>query len=91
MEEKTENKIAVHQVLIKNGFYRLPMQSLSEILKLLDMPESLEPKVIQENAINGIIKIIDKLRYEWPYAATNSSTTSTSPNSQLSPAKPKTS
>lgn len=44
MEEKAESKLAihqVHQVLIKNGFYRLPMQSLSEILKLLDMPESL--------------------------------------------------
>lgn len=49
--------MAVHQVLTKNGFYRLPMHSLTEILKLLEMPESLEPKMIQENAINGILKI----------------------------------
>lgn len=58
MEEKAENKMAVHQMLIKNGFYRLPMQSLSEILKLLEMPESLEPKNIQENAIAGLLRIV---------------------------------
>jgi hypothetical protein len=40
-EDKTEAKIAVHQVLIKNGFYRLSLQPLSEIMKLLDMPESI--------------------------------------------------
>lgn len=58
MEEKTETKMGVHQILTKNGFYRLPMHSLTEILKLLEMPESLEPKSIQENAINGILKLI---------------------------------
>lgn len=50
--------MGVHQILTKNGFYRLPMHSLTEILKLLEMPESLEPKTIQENAINGILKLI---------------------------------
>jgi hypothetical protein len=58
MEDKTEFKLIIHQALIKNGFYRLPMHSLSEILKLIEMPESLEAKVIQENTIMGIIKII---------------------------------
>jgi hypothetical protein len=29
MEEKCEVKMGVHQAFIKNGFYRLPMQSLS--------------------------------------------------------------
>jgi hypothetical protein len=57
MEDKNEIKMAVHQVLTKNGFYRLPMHSLTEILKLLEMPESLEPKMIQDNAISGILKI----------------------------------
>lgn len=58
MEDKAELKMGVHQLLIKNGFYRLPMLSLSEILKLLEMPESFEPKNIQENTINGLIKVV---------------------------------
>lgn len=39
--------MGVHQMLVKNGFYRLPMHSLSEILKLLEMEDSVEPKAIQ--------------------------------------------
>lgn len=60
MDEKAETKMAVHQILIKNGFYRLPMQSLSDILKILEMPESIEPKFIQENAISGLMKVVEK-------------------------------
>ena len=60
MEDKADIKMAVHQMLYKNGFYRLPMHSLSEILKFLEMEDSQEAKVIQENAIGGLLKVVQK-------------------------------
>jgi len=47
MDEKADQKMQIHQLLVKNGFYRLPMQTLSEIIRLLEMPESVDPKGIQ--------------------------------------------
>ena len=42
MEEKPDQRFNrrmwVHQVLINNGFYHLPHDSILDILKLLDMP-----------------------------------------------------
>jgi hypothetical protein len=60
MEEKGDQKMSVHQMLVKNGFYRLPMQTLAEILRLLEVPESIEPKIIQENTIAGLLKLAEK-------------------------------
>lgn len=60
MEDKPEIKTAVHQMLYKNGFFRLPINSLSEILKLLEMEDAQEPKVILENTITGLLKVVQK-------------------------------
>lgn len=55
-----KNHIKIHQTLNRNGFYRLPLHKLLEIINLLGMPASREAKFIQEYAIKGLEKILER-------------------------------
>jgi hypothetical protein len=61
MQEDRKKQLA-HETLNKNGFYRLSMFIINEILRLLDMPEARDAKLIQKNAINGLLRVVGQHR-----------------------------
>ncbi len=58
MENSSEIRSMVHEILNRNRFYGLSLLRLNEILRLLGMEEAREAKDIQAKTITGIIKLL---------------------------------
>jgi len=53
--DKSKKSEKVHQILLKNGYYQLPMHNIKEVLLLLEQPNTIIPMQIQFYTINGLL------------------------------------
>ena len=57
LENRSDFRMTVSSVLNRTNFYFLPLAKLTEILKLLEMPETSEPNAILEYVFTGIMRL----------------------------------